>query len=318
MNLREHISVRRTIACGALAALSLTACGSDEEAASSPSTEALPSLSIADPWSRQPADGQTSTAMYGTVSNPGSEDVTIVSASSPVTEQVELHETIVGDDGAMQMVQREEGFVVPAGGEFIFEPGGPHVMLIGIDPATYPDTVEVTLNFDDAEPLTVTAEVRSIDGEMDHEDHDHGEHEGMDDHGDDEEMDASEMDHEDHNMTDTTAVADMDAHDHGDEGEEDAHDTHTEGSAELDVTALHEIDEQLAAGNLNVEAQREVVAGYIEMIEASHPEAGSSEEQLLAILHDLDAALAAEDRENAAVLATEAHDLAHDLGHGHG
>ncbi len=115
--------------------------------------------------------------------------MTIVSASSSVTDSVELHETIMGDDGAMQMVERgKEGFVVPAGGEFAFEPGGPHVMILDIDPATYPDEIEVTFTFDGVEPLTFTAEVRDVEddmGEMDmgEADHEHSaddEHEGVD------------------------------------------------------------------------------------------------------------------------------------------
>jgi periplasmic copper chaperone A len=288
------------------AALSLAACGDDDEttveaagdteaavetASDGSSTEEEPEgepapaieLSISDAWSRQPADGQTVSAMYGIVSNPGEVDVTIVSASSPVSTQVELHETVTGDDGLMSMVEREDGFVVPAGGTFVFEPGGPHVMFLDIDAASYPDEVEVTFEFDLAEPLTVMAEVRALEGGMDM-DHDHG------DHGD----------HSD------GATAD-DEHDHGD---------HSEMS--LDVSALHELDDQLAAGNLDVMAQRMVVGDYIEVISAGEPAADSPDGRLLAILVDLDAALEAGDLPGAAALAAEAHDVAHDLGHGHG
>jgi periplasmic copper chaperone A len=159
----------RSVAVVAVAALSLAACGGDDAASDPAEPEASTGveMSIADAWSRQPAAGQSVSAAYGIVSNPGDVDVTIVSASSPISTQVELHETLVDDDGMMSMVEREQGFVVPAGGEFVFEPGGPHVMILGIDAASYPDEVEVTLEFDAAEPLTFTAEVRAIDGDMD-------------------------------------------------------------------------------------------------------------------------------------------------------
>ncbi|MFN3258564.1 MAG: copper chaperone PCu(A)C [Ilumatobacter sp.] len=265
-----------------------------EPAASEPDDSDTATMSIVDAWSRQPADGQSTSAAYGIVSNPGDVDVTIVSASSPVTDQVELHETLVGDDGTMSMVERAEGFVVPAGGEFVFEPGGPHVMFLGIDSSAYPDEVEVTLEFDGAAPLTFMAEVRSLDGsmgEMDHGEMDHGEM----DHG---EMDHDEMDHDE-----------MD-HDEMD------HDEH--GDTDLDVSALHELDDQLANGALDAMAQRMVVGDYIAAVSAMEPSAESAEAQLLSLLEQLDAALEAGDLEIAASLAAEAHDVAHDMGHGHG
>jgi len=158
----------RSVALVAVAALSLAACGGDDAASEPTGTEASAGIemSIADAWSRQPAAGQSVSAAYGIVSNPGDVDVTVVSASSPISTQVELHETLVDDDGMMMMVEREQGFVVPAGGEFVFEPGGPHVMFLDIDAASYPDEVEVTLEFDGAESLTFMAEVRAIDGGM--------------------------------------------------------------------------------------------------------------------------------------------------------
>ena len=154
--------------------LALGACGDDEDGAGSAEATAEATgdaaggvITVADAWSRQPAEGQTVTAVYGIVSNPTDEDVTIVSAFTPVTDRVELHETIANDDGTMQMQQKEGGFVVPAGGEFVFESGGPHIMLFDIDPATYPASVDVTLTFDSGDPILFTAEVRAIDESMD-------------------------------------------------------------------------------------------------------------------------------------------------------
>lgn len=166
-------TVFRSLAAMTLAVGLVAGCGSDDAGdASADDSGTGTAVSIVDPWSRQPAEGQTATAVYGTVVNDSGDDVTIVAASSPVTGTVELHETLSDDEGRMSMQEVPEGFVVPAGGEFSFEPGGPHVMLLGIDPTGYPAEVEVTFEIEGAGSLTFTAEVRAVDGSMDHEDMD--------------------------------------------------------------------------------------------------------------------------------------------------
>jgi len=167
--------------------LSLAACGSDDDSASDttemaaettmagdmddsgddmaamPGGEAtVGDITVTDVWMRQPAEGQTRTATYGTITNNGDTDVTLVAASVPFDATVEIHETIMGDDGAMQMQEVPEGFVVPAGGSFTLEPGGPHIMLIDIDPVDIAGTIDVTMVFDDGTEVTVGAPVRPL------------------------------------------------------------------------------------------------------------------------------------------------------------
>jgi copper(I)-binding protein len=119
-------------------------------------------ITVTGVWMREPAEGQTRTAAYGTITNDGEADVTLVSASVPFDATVEIHETIMGDDGSMQMQEVPEGFVVPAGGSFTLEPGGPHIMLIDIDPADITGTIDVTMVFDDGTEVTVGAPVRPL------------------------------------------------------------------------------------------------------------------------------------------------------------
>ena len=172
--------------------LSLAACGSDDDSSSSdtasvtqPSTDDMATdgtdmagdmagdmggeavtvgaITVADAWVREPAAGQTTSAAYATITNDGDTEVTLVSASVPFDATVEIHETIMGEDGAMQMQERPDGFEIAAGQTFTLEPGGPHVMLLDIDPADITGTVEVTLVFDDGTEVTVPAEVRTLD-----------------------------------------------------------------------------------------------------------------------------------------------------------
>jgi copper(I)-binding protein len=122
-------------------------------------------IAVSDVWVRQPAEGQTLSAAYGVIANNGDADVTLVGGSASIDATVEIHETLMGDDGTMQMQEREDGFVIPAGGTFTLEPGGPHIMMLDIDPADFGGEIEVTMIFDDGTELTVTAPVRPI-GDM--------------------------------------------------------------------------------------------------------------------------------------------------------
>jgi copper(I)-binding protein len=135
----------------------------DDDMAEMPGGEAtVGDITVTDVWVREPAEGQTLSAAYGTIMNNGDADVTLVSASVPFEATVEIHETIMGDDGSMQMQEVPEGFVVPAGGSFTLEPGGPHIMLIDIDPADITGTIDVTMVFDDGTEVTVGAPVRPL------------------------------------------------------------------------------------------------------------------------------------------------------------
>lgn len=172
---RTTLSRRRFGSLVLVAGLALAACGSDDAGSGDAATDGA-TTSIADPWSRQPAEGQTTSAVYGVVTNAGEDDITVIGATTSVAETVELHQVTMNDEGQMSMSEKEGGYTIEAGASFTFEPGGPHIMLLGIDPATYPDSVDVTLEFDDGSTLDFTAEVREIgaDDEMDMDEMDDG------------------------------------------------------------------------------------------------------------------------------------------------
>ena len=148
---------------------SLAACGSDDDSSDSSEEVAADGVTITDAWVRQPAGGQTVSAAYGTIQNDSGEDITLVGASVPIQGMVEIHETIMGDDGAMSMQEKEYGYLVADGETFVLQPGGPHVMMMQIEPAEITGTIDVTFIFDNGVEVTVPAEVRTLDGmsEMD-------------------------------------------------------------------------------------------------------------------------------------------------------
>ena len=81
--------------------------------------------------------------------------VTLQGAESPVADRVELHTHRMNDQGVMQM--RPLGSVdIPAGGSVPFQPGGDHIMLMGLHQALSPgDRFPLTLQFSDAEDVAV-------------------------------------------------------------------------------------------------------------------------------------------------------------------
>ncbi|WP_349829320.1 copper chaperone PCu(A)C [Brevibacterium litoralis] len=111
-------------------------------------------LRLADGWLKATGEDEdggpagSMTGAFGTLQNTGDEDVTLTGASSAVADMVELHET-ENTGGAAQMKEKDGGFVVPAGGEVEFAPGGDHIMLMEITEPILPgDVVAVTLETD--------------------------------------------------------------------------------------------------------------------------------------------------------------------------
>jgi copper(I)-binding protein len=168
-------SSKRTLGPSLLAPLAavalasgLVACGDDDD----DSGDDAGSVTVEAAWVRQPAEGQTASAGYAVVTNTSDGEITLVGASTDdlSVDAVEIHETLMADDGTMSMQEREAGFTIAPGESLTLEPGGPHVMMLGIDPAALTDDIDLTLEFEGADPVTVTAELREIgadeEGEM--------------------------------------------------------------------------------------------------------------------------------------------------------
>ncbi|MBD7995606.1 copper chaperone PCu(A)C [Arthrobacter sp. Sa2CUA1] len=136
----------------ALSAVGLAGCGADAPApgsASSAAAEQAQSLTITGAWAKA-ADAGGMTGVFGTLKNGGAEDLTVVAASSPAAASVELHETAAGADGAMTMQEIDGGFIIPAGGEYLLEPGASHLMLMGLEDGLLAgDTLPITLELAD-------------------------------------------------------------------------------------------------------------------------------------------------------------------------
>jgi periplasmic copper chaperone A len=189
------------------------------------------SIEVEGAWVRAVPPGSANSALFATLHNRGTAQARITGARSEAAGAVELH-THTESDGTMKM-RKVEQLDVPGQDHAHLQPGGDHIMLIGLTgPLEKGGEVEVGLDFADGSSLTVKAPVRTEapgghahgDKEHGHDHHGDGQH---DHHGKDAEGghghphthgDGTEHDHaHDHEG------------DHGHDGDHD-HDHHHEGS----------------------------------------------------------------------------------------
>lgn len=124
--------------------------------------EAPMDVQVKDPYARAVPPGQPNSAAFLTLSNTSAEPKALVAAASPVAATVELHSHI-HEDGMMRM-RRVERIDIPAGGSVSLEPGGLHLMLIGLKGNLTPgDQVDLTLSFDDGSQSRVLIPVHKIE-----------------------------------------------------------------------------------------------------------------------------------------------------------
>ena len=126
-------------------------------AAAAPRHEAG-TLEIGDPWSRPTAPGMSMGVAYLSITNHGKSADALVGASSPLADKVELHETSIVD-GMARMRPLSE-IVLPAGATVKIEPGGIHLMLVGLKaPLERGKTVPLVLDFRHAGRISVQLDV---------------------------------------------------------------------------------------------------------------------------------------------------------------
>lgn len=101
-------------------------------------------IEVVDAWAKASLAGTTNGAAFVTLSNRSGEGDRIVGAESPVAAKVELH-THMMNDGVMKM--RPVAAIDLAAGETAkMEPGGLHVMLLGLtEPLTEGASFPLTL-----------------------------------------------------------------------------------------------------------------------------------------------------------------------------
>lgn len=102
-------------------------------------------------------------ALYFTVNADGADR--LVGARTTVASSVQIHETVIGDDGTSSM-HEVGGIDVATGEEVALEPGGLHLMLVEVTTLEAGDRVEVVLDWEEAGEMVIEAEVVAPDETM--------------------------------------------------------------------------------------------------------------------------------------------------------
>ncbi|MGB6439532.1 MAG: copper chaperone PCu(A)C [Methyloceanibacter sp.] len=115
-------------------------------------------ISVADAWAR-PTGSSGTTAAYMTIANRGNTADVLKRVRSKKVKSIEMHQATV-TDGVVQMRKVEGGLPIDAGASLVFEPGGTHVMLLGLgDALNAGEQLLLTLEFDRAGPVDVLVPV---------------------------------------------------------------------------------------------------------------------------------------------------------------
>lgn len=107
-----------------------------------------------------------------TIVNSGAEADRLVSVSSTVASDVQLHEMTM-EGSVMKMRPLDDGIEIPAGETITLSPGGLHIMFMGLNQAFVEgETIPVTLTFEKAGAVEVTLIVAEPAAETaDHPEH---------------------------------------------------------------------------------------------------------------------------------------------------
>lgn len=166
---RASRGTRTALATAAALALALgtAACSSDTDAADTDvsgtdSAGTASALVLEDGWVKASDEGMS--GAFGTLRNTGDADVHITGITSPVSTRVEMHETVPGGSG-MMMQEKAGGFVIPAGGDLVLEPGGDHIMFMGLtEPVTTGQNVPLELTLDGGAEVEISVTARDFKG----------------------------------------------------------------------------------------------------------------------------------------------------------
>ncbi|GAA4651289.1 hypothetical protein GCM10023116_35730 [Kistimonas scapharcae] len=118
-------------------------------------------LMVTEPRVRAMPPGSKNTAAYLTIKNSGQKDVELVRIDTPVADFAEFHLSKM-EDGVMKMEHMAEPRV-PAGKKLKLQPGGRHIMLMGLkkDLVTG-EKVPLELHFSNGTVLNVLAPVKKM------------------------------------------------------------------------------------------------------------------------------------------------------------
>lgn len=122
------------------------------------------SIMVQEPWARETPASASTGAAYMVIINHGDTSETLVGGESDVAERIEVHAHEM-TDGVMKMRQVEGGVDLPAGGDVALEPGGLHLMLMGLQaPLAEGERFSLTLVFESGMRIETEVDITDIRG----------------------------------------------------------------------------------------------------------------------------------------------------------
>jgi copper(I)-binding protein len=119
-------------------------------------------IEIKQAWSRATPNGSPVAAGYLTIENQGSSPDRLLEVNSASARKVELHTTVV-ENGVASMRPVNGGLLIPANGSVTLQPGGNHLMFIGLSaPLAEGTRVPVELYFEKAGKIAANLDVAAI------------------------------------------------------------------------------------------------------------------------------------------------------------
>ena len=129
-------------------------------------------LELHDAWVRALPPVQKVTSAYLTVTNSGTTAIELVGGSSPIASKVEIHTSRM-IEGYMRMEQ-VPGLKLAPGETATLEPGGTHLMLLGLIRMPTPgEVVEICLSSTQQQQFCIDATTRKSANDGDKNDHAH-------------------------------------------------------------------------------------------------------------------------------------------------
>jgi copper(I)-binding protein len=118
-------------------------------------------VQIENAYTRSTVPGQMAAGGFMKIENQGSSADQLISASSPVAGEVQLHEMAM--DGNVMKMRQVKDIAVPAGGSVELKPGGLHLMFMNIKaPLAAGETVPLKLKFAKAGEVEVKLPVNAM------------------------------------------------------------------------------------------------------------------------------------------------------------
>ncbi len=113
------------------------------------------------PWARATPAGARTGAVYVTLINNGSSNDSLLSAATPVADQVQFH-SASEENGVSRMREMRTVEVTP-GARVAFSPGGLHIMVVGLkQPLKEGQSFPLTLNFEKAGKIDVMVPIAKV------------------------------------------------------------------------------------------------------------------------------------------------------------